>query len=103
MSYGLESNEWKLIHEIFAQNNRLERAVLYGSRAKETHKPFSDVDITLVGEKLTEDDMTDFMYQLDESTLPYFFDLSLFANIKNPALVDHIKRRGKTIYERKTL
>jgi len=98
MKYGMLDEELKLMHDIFAQTSTLEKVVLYGSRAKGTNKPFSDVDITLVGDCMTDDDLTDVMYRLSESSLPYFCDVSLFKNLNNPALIDHIRRRGKEIY-----
>lgn len=100
MKYGLEDSELQLMSDIFAQTPAIEQVVLYGSRAKGTHKPFSDVDITLKGNELTDEDLTDVMYRLSESSLPYFYDVSLFRNISNPDLRDHITRRGKNIYER---
>ena len=98
MKYGMLDEELKLMHDIFAQTSTLEKVVLYGSRAKGTNKPFSDVDITLVGDRLSDEELTDVMYRLSESSLPYFCDVSLFKNLNNPALIDHIRRRGKEIY-----
>lgn len=98
MKYGMLDEELKLMHDIFAQTSTLEKVVLYGSRAKGTNKPFSDVDITLVGDRLSDEELTDVMYRLSESSLPYFCDVSLFKNLSNPALIDHIRRMGKEIY-----
>lgn len=98
MKYGMLDEELRLMQDIFSQTSALEKVVLYGSRAKGTNKPFSDVDITLIGNRLTDDDLTDVMYRLSESSLPYFCDVSLFKNLNNPALIDHIRRRGKEIY-----
>lgn len=96
--YGMEDEELQLMRNIFSMTPHLEKVVLYGSRAKGTNKPFSDVDITLIGDQLTQDDLTDVMYRLSESSLPYFCDVSLFSHLNNPALIDHIQRRGKIIY-----
>lgn len=98
MMYGMEDEELQLMRNIFSMTPHLEKVVLYGSRAKGTNKPFSDVDITLIGDQLTQDDLTDVMYRLSESSLPYFCDVSLFSHLNNPALIDHIQRRGKIIY-----
>lgn len=98
MMYGLEEEELQLMREVFAQSPHIEAVVLYGSRAKGNYKPFSDVDITLLGDRLTEDDLTDVMYRLSESSLPYFCDVSLYKRLSNPALIDHIQRKGKPIY-----
>jgi predicted nucleotidyltransferase len=96
--YGLDDDEMKMMHDIFAQTVNIDKVILYGSRAKGTYKPFSDVDITLVGDQLTEEDLTDVMFRLDESSLPYFCDVSLFKNLSSPDLISHILRMGKTIY-----
>lgn len=95
----MDDSELQLMRDIFAQTPALEKVVLYGSRAKGTHKPFSDVDITLLGDRLTDEDLTDVMFRLSESSLPYFCDVSLFRNLNDPALTDHIQRRGKEIYK----
>jgi uncharacterized protein len=47
--YGIEEYEWEKIRAIFTHYPHIERAVLFGSRAKGTNKPFSDVDIALMG------------------------------------------------------
>ena len=75
--------------------------VLYGSRAKGNYKPFSDVDITLVGDELTHEDLNRVILAIDDLLLPYQFDISLFYILKNAELIDHINRRGIVIYERK--
>ena len=53
MMYGMTDEELKLLCTLFARQKEIEQAILYGSRAKGTHKPFSDVDITLLGYGLT--------------------------------------------------
>ena len=37
---------------------------------------------------------------LDDLLLPYTFDISLFNQIDNVDLIDHIKRVGKIIYKK---
>ena len=46
MAYGLTDTEMGKLLQVFAANERIDEVVLYGSRAKGTYKPFSDVDIT---------------------------------------------------------
>lgn len=99
MKYGMLDDELKLMQDVFAQSPNISKVVLYGSRAKGTNRPFSDVDITLMGDHVTDDDLTDVMFRLSESLLPYFCDVSIFRNLSNDALISHIKRVGQTIYE----
>ena len=43
----MTDEELNLLCTLFAGQKEIEQVILYGSRAKGTHKPFSDVDITL--------------------------------------------------------
>ncbi|MBU1171821.1 MAG: hypothetical protein KKD44_19885 [Proteobacteria bacterium] len=38
--------------------------------------------------------------EIDDLLLPYSFDISIFADIDNPDLIDHIKRVGMIFYEK---
>lgn len=100
MSFGLKDSEIKQILDIIAKNGNVESAVLYGSRAKGTFKPFSDVDLTLNGSALSRKDLNTLSHDLYESQLPYNFDLSIFSTLKNNALIDHIRRCGIEIYRK---
>lgn len=100
MSFGLKDSEIKQILDIIAKNGNVESAVLYGSRAKGTFKPFSDIDLTLNGPALSRKDLNTLSHDLYESQLPYNFDLSIFSTLKNDALIDHIRRCGIEIYRR---
>ena len=51
--YGLTDNELEKLCNLFRKHEEIEQAVLYGSRAKGNFKPFSDIDITLMGDRLT--------------------------------------------------
>jgi len=52
MNHGLSSATVAKICRVSARFQSVEKAVLYGSRAKETFKPGSDIDLTLFGENL---------------------------------------------------
>lgn len=100
MRYGIKEEQWDMLSNIFAKNPKIEKVLLYGSRAKGTYKPFSDVDITLVGDDLSTTDLADTMNAIDDLLLPYMFDISLYQKLKSPELLNHISRRGVVIYNR---
>ena len=100
MPYGLKDIEIEKICRLFAENERIESVILYGSRAKGNYKPFSDVDITLKGEELTRRDLNFLKISIDDLLLPYQFDISIFKSLKNPDLIDHINRVGIAIYKK---
>ncbi len=97
---GLNEKECSVLQTLFAANERITEVILYGSRAKGNNKPFSDVDIVLVGNTLSHTDINRLYAAIDESSLPYKFDISLLASLKNEELLAHIERVGKTIYKR---
>jgi len=98
MKYGLsESNINKMIN-VFKQSPEIEVALLYGSRAKGNYKPLSDVDMALKGKKLNLQILSRISLKLDDLLLPYQFDLSIYHQINNQELLDHIQRVGKTFY-----
>jgi len=100
MEYGLKHQEVESIKQIFSAFSEVEKAILYGSRAKGTFRPNSDIDISLMGTELTIGVLNQISWQLDDLLLSYTFDLSNFHQINNPALVEHIERIGKVIYEK---
>ena len=55
--YGIEEVDWKKVFSVFSHFPHISKAILFGSRVKGTHKPFSDVDIALVGEALSLTDL----------------------------------------------
>ncbi|RCR70580.1 nucleotidyltransferase family protein [Larkinella punicea] len=97
MTYGLSDIHLKAITDVLAGNNRIEQVILFGSRAKGTHRPGSDVDMALKGRDLTHNDLVDVSNALDELWLPIRFDLILYDRVKEPALLDQINQFGKDL------
>lgn len=100
MRFGLSEKTCDIIQNILAQHPDIESATLYGSRAMGNYRPGSDIDLTLIGPALSLKTLFAVMGELDESSIPYAVDLSIFAQIDNPNLVDHIQRVGKVFYQR---
>lgn len=100
MEYGLSDIELRKLSELFARYEDIEEVILYGSRAKGNYKPFSDVDISLVGPCLTRSALNQISLAIDDLLLPYQFDLSIFHKLTNPELKEHIQRVGISIFNR---
>jgi predicted nucleotidyltransferase len=100
MKYGLPDQAVNQICAVLAQYPQVDRAVLYGSRAKGNHKPGSDIDLTLHGSALTPQHCATIADALDDLLLPYSMDLSVFALLKHPELEAHIQRVGVVFFER---
>ncbi|HRO41960.1 MAG TPA: nucleotidyltransferase domain-containing protein [Flavipsychrobacter sp.] len=98
---NLHDADWSKINAVFSSFPQIEKAWLYGSRAKGTSKPYSDIDITLEGDNLNLAVLNEVEIALDDLLLPYEFDLSIKKGIKNEDLLNHIDRVGKVVYARK--
>jgi len=95
---GLNQEVLNYLCTIFSDQPAIEKAIIYGSRAKGTHRPYSDVDITLTGQNVNLGVLNKVSHQIDELDLPWMFDISLMSKISNPDLLDHINRAGLEIY-----
>ena len=100
MKYGLSADTVFAINGVLAAHPQVERAVLYGSRAKGNYRNGSDIDLTLYGDGLDHQELMDISMELDDLLLPYMIDLSIFHNLNHTELKKHIERVGKVFYER---
>ena len=103
MKHGLPDGAIAEIQAVLAQFPEVERAVLYGSRAKGNHRPGSDIDLTLIGTGLTSKILGQIQGELEDGYLPYSFDVSLLNQITQPDLIEHIRRVGVVFYEKKAV
>ena len=97
MNPQLSARELELICSVFVLHPEITGAILYGSRAKGTAHPASDVDIALEGiaDPLAAEAIAS---ELDELPLPYQFDVQAFAAIRSRLLRAHIHRVGIRIH-----
>ena len=100
MTDGLKDTHREAIIGVIAANDRVERAVLFGSRATGTNSVSSDVDIALFGDRLTLTDQGRLAAALDEIPMAQSVDLILYAAIDNRRLLEHIHRNGVEWYRR---
>ena len=100
MQFGLSGQTIEKINSVFARHPEVEKVVLYGSRAKGTHRPGSDIDLTLYGTEISLKQKNRILDELEELDLPYSIDLSVFSQLSHVQLRDHIERVGVVFYAR---
>lgn len=100
MNSGLTENSLAQIRGVFSNHPSVEKVVLYGSRANGSYKPGSDIDLTLLGDDLTQKVLSKIQNEFEDGPLPYRFDLSIFSQITHADLLEHIKRVGVIFYEK---
>ena len=95
MRYGLQE---ALIGEIIdiAKKNRINKLVLFGSRARGDYKERSDIDLACMG-----GDGASFLIETEEDTSTLLkFDIVNMDNPVQKELLDSIEREGIVIYEK---
>jgi len=98
--FGLDKEDVGLIKTVFLKFDQIEKVLIYGSRAKGSQKPSSDIDFTLLGKNINLSVQLEIESELNELLLPYKFDVSLYDKISNPDFKDHIDRVGKEFYSK---
>lgn len=98
-SFGLPEQTLTIIRRILADYPAVEKAILYGSRAKGNYRKGSDIDLTLVGDGLDYRMLGEIAGRLEDSPIPYQVDLSILSYIDSPSLLEHIERVGVVFYQ----
>lgn len=94
---NLTPRELELIRSVLARHPSITGAILFGSRAKGTASPASDIDLALEGiaDPLHAEAIAS---ELEELPLPFHFDVKALAAIRHQPLVEHIARVGVRIH-----
>ena len=95
---GLTAEDMRKLELVFDAVSEVTDVILYGSRAKETHRPGSDIDLTLKGYEISTSWLMALTGEIDDLLLPYKVDLSILEHIDNQDLIDHINRVGRVIF-----
>lgn len=100
MKFGLEQDIIDKLIAVFEQHSKVDKAFVFGSRAKGNYRPDSDIDIAIKGQDLNTDDIIAMSVAFEEKGITYKVDLLNYHSIKEPDLKDHIDRVGVEFYSR---
>lgn len=94
----LQPRKGALPAQLFGFDSPVPEVRLYGSRAKGNFRTGSDIDLSIMDEQVTSEQLLQMENDFDELASLYSIDLSLLHQIDNPALTEHILRIGKVFY-----
>ena len=86
------------LSNIFSKYEDVRKVLLFGSRAKGSYYPGSDIDMAIVDNNISYQILRKIKSDISDSSLPYNVDLVNFSTLTNPALKEHISRVGKVLY-----
>lgn len=97
--FGLDEKVIESIVDIFKKYEQVERAVIYGSRARGDYRKNSDIDIALFGDELTFSINTKIFYDIDDLYWVYKIDLVNMNSLKeDDKFKQNILKEGVEIY-----
>jgi len=94
MNFGLPERVLKRLQDVFRNHPSIQSVTVYGSRAKGTHRPNSDIDLMLTAPNMAWDEFNHVEQEIDDLLLPWKVDLALLHQIENRDLLDHVERVG---------
>jgi len=101
MTDGLKPIQRDAIIAKLSANPKVERIVLFGSRAMGTFTTTSDIDLALFGSALTLSDQAALSEEMAELPIPQRVDILVHHRIESQALREHIRKHGIEWFARK--
>ena len=97
MDIGIKVEHQKAIADILYANERVEKVIIFGSRARGNYKNTSDIDIAIVGKELTLSDQASLAEALEELPIAQFTDLVRYDAIESDDLREQIDKYGMEV------
>ena len=91
---GLTERMIEEIRSVIAEDERVDRVVLFGSRAKGSHREGSDIDLAVYGNGIGRRDASIWAERLEESLFPWSVDIVPIGDEIDTALLEDIDRVG---------
>jgi len=98
MKFGLAENIIEKIITVFENNPKVDKALIFGSRAKGNYRADSDIDIAVKGTGITLDDILKMQMEMEEKGILNKVDLLDYDAVKEKAVIEHIDRVGIVVY-----
>ncbi len=96
-TFGLPARALEGLCKVLSTQPQIRRALVFGSRARGSHRPASDIDIALEAPALDWTDLVRLANAIDDLLLPQEVDLVLLHQIDNPDLLARIHADGRPL------
>jgi predicted nucleotidyltransferase len=98
MIFGLSADIFASFAEVFARYPAIERVLIFGSRARGTAKPWSDIDLAVVAPAMTDQEFSRLWNELDDLPIVFKLDVLHFDRLERLDLKEKILSQGRRFY-----
>ena len=96
---GLSARDIFTITSIFNKYTSIKEVRLFGSRANGSFKKGSDIDLAVMNNDISEQDIIKIRNEFEESDIPFFVDFINYNTLPESELKEHIKKAGVLFYK----
>jgi proline iminopeptidase len=96
--FGLAERHYRAIVHVFRRYPNIERVLIFGSRAKGTDKPYSDIDLAVFAPSMDDREFSRLWNELDALELVFKLDVLHWDKLGQQKLKDSIMTHGKLFY-----
>lgn len=96
--FGIAERHYADLVRIFERYPSIERVLIFGSRAKGTAQPASDIDLAVVAPEMSDQEFSRLWNELDELPLVFKLDVLHWDRLGEQKLRDSIIRHGRIFY-----
>lgn len=95
--FGLHKNILDDIDAVIKKFPKVEKVLVYGSRATGTYKNYSDIDLAIFSKNLTPQEFSNLWNQLNDLPIIFKIDVVHFEELGNEDLKKEILATGKIL------
>jgi proline iminopeptidase len=99
MIFGLDERIYADLTTVFARYPAITKVLIFGSRAKGTARPGSDIDLAVVAPEMNAATFNQLWNDLDELPLVFKLDVLHLDALNQAALKTRIEAEGQTFYQ----
>ncbi|MDE6349290.1 MAG: nucleotidyltransferase domain-containing protein [Bacteroides sp.] len=88
------------ICSVFQLYQNIDKVIIFGSRAKGTYSEGSDIDLAVMGENISFDQLMDINIRIEDLELLYKVDVVDYHKNAETLIGEHIHRVGKLFYQK---
>ncbi|KAB1062022.1 nucleotidyltransferase domain-containing protein [Salibacter halophilus] len=100
MDHGLTQFTIDRIREILGRYPQVQKAILFGDRARGDYGDKTDIELALEGDDIDISLLFMIDNDLVDLLLPYEVDLIRLSRVKNTELKEHIEEEGVSLFEK---